>query len=998
MKNKIHLLLSFLILAVSGNSFGQYCTPNTGTGCVYGDQINSFSLNGISNISSGCSSLGFGDFTAMSTSLTIFNSYTATVTVGTYGQGVGIWVDWNQDNDFDDAGEFYSNNNVTTANGSELININVPSDALSGATRMRVGCVYNANISSTASCDISSFGYGEIEDYTLIIEAATANVLNFNNASNAVNLPLGLTTSLNGANQFSVEAWINVDNATGFQTIVNNHSGGSTQFNLRINNGTLDGFIGFGAFSTTSAAGLVSANTWHHVAMNFGGGFLRIYLDGVQVGSVATGAYTLPLSSQTYQIGKSGFSEEFYGSIEEVRFWSASRTVTEINNTRFCELVGNETNLIACYHFNQGLDAGNNASVTTAINATALPYNGILNGFALTGTSSNWLKDSPLTPASQSLTYDLNATAIPLTTGNVGTEWYNSVNSTMAVATPTPSTIALGTTAYFFTEVTAGGCKTAKGEFLVSIADSMDATHLNFGATSEYVLIPTAAINNLATGTIETWVYLESLVDQTICLKQNDFVNSYSYLSVGGGLGTVNPGQIYYQSSNTSSFVSNTILVANQWYHLAVTFDNTSANLYIDGVLDITASGNYSVPSDLTPTVVTTLGTASNGGSYFKFLDGNLEEFRVWNIKRPIDEINRTKDCEIDASSTGLVTYYKFNQGADATYNPTITTLTDATTNAFDGTLNNFDLNLASSNWRASSPVSSGVIIPNQPSVVGNTTIYCLNETPSQLTASGSNLMWYTTAIGGTGTTTAPTPSAASAGTTSYYVSSANANGCESERSQIDVTVLNPSASTDVQSSCNSYTWIDGNNYTSSNSSATFTYTSGAANGCDSVVTLNLTINNSPNVVASNPSGIMLTSTAANAYQWIDCATNGAITGANGQNFTPTVNGSYAVIGTSATSCSDTSNCIVISTVGLNELADNIELIIAPNPTSNQVSVSFNLTDAILIVKDANGKIVIDEKTINSGDKISLETMQAGVYFFELKSKEGIVIKRIVKL
>ncbi len=50
---------------------------------------------------------------------------------------------------------------------------------------------------------------------------------------------------------------------------------------------------------------------------------------------------------------------------------------------------------------------------------------------------------------------------------------------------------------------------------------------------------------------------------------------------------------------------------------------------------------------------------------------------------------------------------------------------------------------------------------------------------------------------------------------------------------------------TDTRTECNSYTWIDGNNYTSSNNSAIFNIVGGAANGCDSLVTLDLTIANS---------------------------------------------------------------------------------------------------------------------------------------------------------
>jgi hypothetical protein len=53
-------------------------------------------------------------------------------------------------------------------------------------------------------------------------------------------------------------------------------------------------------------------------------------------------------------------------------------------------------------------------------------------------------------------------------------------------------------------------------------------------------------------------------------------------------------------------------------------------------------------------------------------------------------------------------------------------------------------------------------------------------------------LLWYTTATGGTGSATAPTPSTASVGSTTYWVSSTNANGCESARVEIVVNVNLP--------------------------------------------------------------------------------------------------------------------------------------------------------------------------------------------------------------
>ncbi|MCB9226335.1 MAG: hypothetical protein H6578_04095 [Chitinophagales bacterium] len=50
-----------------------------------------------------------------------------------------------------------------------------------------------------------------------------------------------------------------------------------------------------------------------------------------------------------------------------------------------------------------------------------------------------------------------------------------------------------------------------------------------------------------------------------------------------------------------------------------------------------------------------------------------------------------------------------------------------------------------------------------------------------------------------------------------------------------------------MHTACNTFDWIDGNTYTSSNTSATHTISGGAANGCDSVITLDLTINNTVN-------------------------------------------------------------------------------------------------------------------------------------------------------
>ena len=80
--------------------------------------------------------------------------------------------------------------------------------------------------------------------------------------------------------------------------------------------------------------------------------------------------------------------------------------------------------------------------------------------------------------------------------------------------------------------------------------------------------------------------------------------------------------------------------------------------------------------------------------------------------------------------------------------------------------------------------------LPSSPTVTDIS--YCEGETASALTATaatGHTLQWYTEATGGIASTTAPTPNTSSVGTTTYYVSQKNSNGCESSRVSIQVTV-----------------------------------------------------------------------------------------------------------------------------------------------------------------------------------------------------------------
>ena len=86
-----------------------------------------------------------------------------------------------------------------------------------------------------------------------------------------------------------------------------------------------------------------------------------------------------------------------------------------------------------------------------------------------------------------------------------------------------------------------------------------------------------------------------------------------------------------------------------------------------------------------------------------------------------------------------------------------------------------------------------------------------------------------------------------------------NSNGCDSTVT-LNLTINPISTSTDSHTACNSYTWQDGNTYTTNNNTATHLLTNSV--GCDSVITLNLTITNSSTGID--------TQTACDSYTWQD--------------------------------------------------------------------------------------------------------------------------------
>jgi hypothetical protein len=182
-----------------------YCVSK-GTS-VTREYINKVAFGTISNTSG--SNAGYGNFTNLSTSLTGGSTVTIVLTPGYVSTSRkeywNVWIDYNKNGLFTDAGEKVTFGNATGALTKTFV---VPTSALNGTTRMRIQMQYNSYVST--SC--STFTNGEAEDYTVNIVGNAALNRVSENINNYVLFPnptsdvihLNLVSEKAESKQFSI--------------------------------------------------------------------------------------------------------------------------------------------------------------------------------------------------------------------------------------------------------------------------------------------------------------------------------------------------------------------------------------------------------------------------------------------------------------------------------------------------------------------------------------------------------------------------------------------------------------------------------------------------------------------------------------------------------------------------------------------------------------------------------------------------------------------------
>ncbi len=204
--------------------------------------------------------------------------------------------------------------------------------------------------------------------------------------------------------------------------------------------------------------------------------------------------------------------------------------------------------------------------------------------------------------------------------------------------------------------------------------------------------------------------------------------------------------------------------------------------------------------------------------------------------------------------------------------------------------------------------------------------------------------------------------------TTPVYITNNNV-GCDSIVT-LNLTIYYSSTGVDNQTACDSYIWIDGITYTISTSEPTVTTTN--IYGCDSTVTLHLTINYSTHDT--------IIDTATNSYEW------------NGEVLTES--GVYVYEGQTGAGCDSIVTLrLTINHVGFADDAESESLNIYPNPTTGKLIIEAEGV-AKVEVFDYSGRIVATFLNINEVDISHLPT---GAYSLRITLHNGTAVKRIIK-
>ena len=566
---------------------------------------------------------------------------------------------------------------------------------------------------------------------------------------------------------FSLEVWVKAEQGSGAQNTVfsldQNSSGDDVLRFYYLPNDDRFVLTSQSQLDLSSGTGL-NDNEWHHfVIMVNPSGDVFLYQDGALADSGV--GYPVPDGSETFILGADDTdgnsipdANYFQGELDNLRVWNAVLQPQDIIDYMFSSEVSGhqeEPQLNALYNFNTetAVAGGFNSGLTT-LQDLYENANGTLVGFALSGTTSNWvtselLTNIPSAPSIQASEVTIsnigeNTADISWTNGNgerrivavlegnstsmptiQDQQYYNSDQSFGAgdvldgwhviyngFGNSTSITGGLAPGAEYTVAVLEANGPVGGEAYKIDIAtnnprvfttDAPANVSLDFDGVDDHInQIGTVMSEDLSGGvSFEFWVKptLGSGGENTIfSIDQDgtgdDFLRFY-YLP--------NDDRFVLTSNGQSDIMTSQGLVDDEWHHFSIAIDAAGeVQVTLDGIVIGNASGYPLPPGSGLNLSIGGDDTTGDTITDANFFTGELDDFRIWRDALQISDVTNYFDISdltghpLDGS---LMVHFLFDDGSDGADNTGITEVVDNSSTGNNGTLNGFALTGTTSNF-----------------------------------------------------------------------------------------------------------------------------------------------------------------------------------------------------------------------------------------------------------------------------------------------------------
>jgi hypothetical protein len=167
--------------------------------------------------------------------------------------------------------------------------------------------------------------------------------------------------------------------------------------------------------------------------------------------------------------------------------------------------------------------------------------------------------------------------------------------------------------------------------------------------------------------------------------------------------------------------------------------------------------------------------------------------------------------------------------------------------------------------------------------------------------------------------------------------------------------------------------------------------------GCDSAITLVLTVHAKPVPVVTLTGVDSLGTTVFASYQWL--SSGQIISGATAASYVAVQNGSYSVAVVDSNGCDNTSSAVSVTVLGLQNLSSGYNVKLFPNPNTGAFTLIFTDNFAHVVeIADAVGRIVVSSTQVVKQGSFNITELAAGIYqLIILDDKQAPKVIKVVK-